>query len=144
AMEEDRPAVLIAEQSSVTNLLATADKILDRADSAIGDIQGFVADARGPLTQTIRNVETFTSALAQNSDSIDKFLNSLSTLSGTIDRVSGTLNSTLQAAERLVSAIDADRINAVVANTERASRNIANASDNFPDLIVNVRNAAAN
>jgi phospholipid/cholesterol/gamma-HCH transport system substrate-binding protein len=143
-MENGRPAVLIAEQSSVTNLLATADKILERADKAIGDIQGFVADARGPLTQTIRNVETFTSALAQNSDSIDKFLNSLSTLSATIDRVSGTLNSTLIAAERLVKAIDAEKINAVVSNTERATRNIAMASDKFDDLVTNVRNAAAN
>ncbi len=144
SIENGRPAVLIAEQSSVTNLLATADKILDRADDAIGDIQGFVADARGPLTQTIRNVETFTSALAQNSDSIDKFLNSLSTLSGTIDRVSGTLNSTLAAAERLVKAIDAEKINAVVSNTERATRNIAIASDKFDDVVTNVRNAAAN
>ncbi|MGK9050832.1 MlaD family protein [Neorhizobium petrolearium] len=144
SLETGRPAVLIAEQSSVTNLLATADKILQRADDAIGDIQGFVADARGPLTQTIRNVETFTSALAQNSDSIDRFLNSLSTLSGTIDRVSETLNSTLAAAERLVSAIDAEKINAVVANTERATRNIANASDNFDELVTNVKNAAAN
>ncbi|MFB9952598.1 MlaD family protein [Rhizobium puerariae] len=143
ALENGRPAVLIAEQSSVTNLLATADKILQRADQAIGDIQGFVADARGPLTQTIRNVETFTSSLAQNSDSIDKFLNSLSTLSVTIDRVSGTLNSTLEAAERLVSAIDAEKINAVVSNTERATRNIANASDNFGDLVANVKDAAA-
>ncbi|MEQ1408077.1 MlaD family protein [Neorhizobium sp. Rsf11] len=143
SLETGRPAVLIAEQSSVTNLLATADKILQRADEAIGDIQGFAADARGPLTQTIRNVETFTSSLAQNSDSIDKFLNSLSTLSVTIDSVSGTLNSTLEAAEKLVSAIDAEKINAVVSNTERATRNIANASDNFGDLVTNVKNAAA-
>lgn len=144
AMETGRPAVLIAEQSSVTNLLATADKILDRANQAIGDLQGFVADARGPLTQTIRNVETFTSALAENSDSIDKFLESLSALSETVDRVSGTLNATLAAAEKLVSTIDAERINEVVANTERATRNIANASDQFPDLVANVKNAAVN
>lgn len=144
SIESGRPAVLIAEQSSVTNLLATADKILERADQAIGDIQGFVADARGPLTQTIRNVETFTAALAQNSDSIDRFLESLATLSTTIDKVSGTLNSTLEAAERLVSAIDADKINAVVANTERVTRNVANASDGLPELVTNVKNAAAN
>jgi phospholipid/cholesterol/gamma-HCH transport system substrate-binding protein len=143
AIESGRPAVLIADQSSVTNLLATADKILDRADQAIGDIQGFVGDARGPLTQTIRNVETFTAALSNNSDSIDKFLNSLSTLSATVDRVSGTLNSTLEAADQLVRAIDAERVNQVVTNAERVTRNIANASDNFGPLVQNVTEAAA-
>jgi phospholipid/cholesterol/gamma-HCH transport system substrate-binding protein len=142
AMESGRPAVLIADQSSVTNLLATADKILERADQAIGDIQGFVGDARGPLTQTIRNVETFTAALSNNSDSIDEFLNSLSSLSATVDRVSGTLNSTLEAADQLVRAIDAERVNQVVANAERVSRNVANASESFGQLVDNVRNAA--
>ncbi|WJH40136.1 MCE family protein [Aliirhizobium terrae] len=142
AMEAGRPAVLIADQSSVTNLLATADKILERADQAIGDIQGFVGDARGPLTQTIRNVETFTGALANNSGSIDEFLHSLSSLSATVDRVSGTLNSTLEAADQLVRAIDAERINQVVTNAERVSRNVANASEDFGPLVANVRTAA--
>jgi phospholipid/cholesterol/gamma-HCH transport system substrate-binding protein len=143
AIENGRPAVLIADQSSVTNLLATADKILDRANTAIGDIQGFVGDARGPLTQTIRNVETFTAALSANSGNIDKFLNSLSTLSSAVDRVSTTLNSTLQAAEQLVRAIDAEKVNGVVTNAERLTRNIANASDDLEDVITNVKGAAA-
>jgi phospholipid/cholesterol/gamma-HCH transport system substrate-binding protein len=144
AIEAGRPAVLIADQSSVTNLLATADKIMDRANQAIGDIQGFVGDARGPLTQTIRNVEVFTAALSANSGNIDKFLNSLATLSSAVDRVSTTLNSTLAAAEQLVRAVDAEKVNAVVSNAERLTRNAANASDNFQDVMANVRGAAAN
>ncbi|OHV81117.1 MlaD family protein [Rhizobium sp. LCM 4573] len=143
AIETGQPAVLIADQSSVTNLLATADKILDRADQAISDIQGFVADARGPLTQTIRNVETFTSALSRNSDSIDEFLESLSTLSRTIDGVSGRLDSTLEAAEQLVRAVDAQKINSVVSNADRITRNVANASDDFGQVVANVKNAAS-
>jgi phospholipid/cholesterol/gamma-HCH transport system substrate-binding protein len=142
AIETGRPAVLIADQSSVTNLLATADKIMDRANQAIGDIQGFVGDARGPLTQTIRNVEVFTAALSANSGNIDKFLNSLATLSSAVDRVSTTLNSTLAAAEQLVRAVDAEKVNAVVSNAERLTRNAANASDSFEDVVANVRGAA--
>ncbi len=142
AIDTGRPAVLIADQSSVTNLLATADKIMDRANQAIGDIQGFVGDARGPLTQTIRNVEVFTAALSANSGNIDKFLNSLATLSSAVDRVSTTLNSTLAAAEQLVRAVDAEKVNAVVSNAERLTRNAANASDSFEDVVANVRGAA--
>jgi len=143
AIDAGRPAVLIADQSSVTNLLATADKIMDRANQAIGDIQGFVGDARGPLTQTIRNVEVFTASLSANSGNIDKFLNSLATLSSAVDRVSTTLNSTLAAAEQLVRAVDAEKVNAVVSNAERLTRNAANASDSFEDVVANVRGAAA-
>lgn len=143
AIEMERPAVLIADQSSVTNLLATADKILDRAKQAIGDIQGFVADSRGPLTQTIRNAETFTAALSDNAGAIDEFLGSMSALSGTFNRISERLDSTLEAAEQLVRAVDAEKINQVVSNAERTTRNIANASENFDEIAQDVRDAAS-
>lgn len=143
AMETERPAVLIADQSSVTNLLATADKILDRANQAIGDLQGFVADARAPLTQTIRNAETFTGALASNSGAIDEFLKSMSTLAVTFNSVSERLDSTLAAADQLVRAVDADKINSVVSNTERVTRNVADASENLDEIAQNIRDAAA-
>ena len=143
AIETERPAVLIADQSSVTNLLATADKILDRANQAIGDIQGFVADSRGPLTQTIRNAETFTASLSNNSGAIDEFLGSMSTLSGTFNRVSERLDSTLEAAEELVRAVDAEKVNQVVSNVERTTRNIADASDNLDEIAQSAREAAS-
>ncbi|WP_037433535.1 MlaD family protein, partial [Sinorhizobium fredii] len=68
ALENGTQARILADQSSVTSLLATADQILDRANSAIGDIQGFVTEVRGPLTATIGNAQRFSKALADNSD----------------------------------------------------------------------------
>lgn len=143
ALETERPAVLIADQSSVTNLLATADKILERANQAIGDLQGFVADARGPLTQTIRNAETFTGALASNSGAIDEFLESMSTLAVNFNGVSQRLDSTLAAADQLVRAVDPGKINAVVSNAERVSRNVANASENLDEIARSITEAAS-
>lgn len=51
AIATGEPAVLLADQSSVTNLLATADKILKRADDAIGQLQGFITDARAAAAE---------------------------------------------------------------------------------------------
>jgi phospholipid/cholesterol/gamma-HCH transport system substrate-binding protein len=143
AIDTGRPAVLIADQSSVTNLLATADKILERANDAIGDLQGFVADARGPLTQTIRNAEVFSASLSSNAGAIDDFLESMSALSVTFTGVSQRVDSTLAAAEELVRAVDADKINAVVTNAERVSLNVANASDNLDEIAQNIRSASS-
>ena len=143
AIDTGRPAVLIADQSSVTNLLATADKILERANDAIGDLQGFVADARGPLTQTIRNAEVFSASLSSNAGAIDDFLESMSALSVTFNGVSQRVDSTLAAAEELVRAVDAEKINAVVINAERVSLNVANASDNLDEIAQNIRSASS-
>lgn len=128
AIRKEQPAQILADQSSVTNLLATADKILKRADDAIGNLQGFIEDSRGPLTNTVKNAETFSKALADNADGIDTFLKSVSALSDTVTGLSGRLDSTLTAVEDLVRAVDADKINKVIANAETVSQQVADAS----------------
>jgi phospholipid/cholesterol/gamma-HCH transport system substrate-binding protein len=143
AEETGRPAVLLADQSSVTNLLATADKILKRADDAIGQIQGFVTDARGPLTRTIEHAETFTAALSENSGAIDEFLRSLSALSGTFNTVSVRLDSTLEAVDGLVRAVDAQKINNIISNAEKVTGDIAQSTNQIGDIMSEVRDAAS-
>ncbi len=135
AIETGKRAVIVADQSSVTNLLATADRILDRANDAVGEVQGFVRDARGPLTKTLQNAETFSDALAKNSGNIDSFLQSVGQLSETVRNVSGKVDSTLEAVEALVRAVDAKKIDTILSNAEKVSRDIANASGDLKGAI---------
>jgi phospholipid/cholesterol/gamma-HCH transport system substrate-binding protein len=135
AIESGKRAVIVADQSSVTNLLATADKILDRANDAVGEIQGFVQDARGPLTNTLKNAETFSDALAKNSGNIDSFLQSVGQLSDTVRAVSGRVDSTLEAVEALVKAVDAQKIDRIVSNAEKISGDVADASGDLKGAI---------
>ncbi|MFD1326530.1 MlaD family protein [Mycoplana ramosa] len=142
ALETDGTAVLVAEQSSVTNLLATADKILKRADDAISDIQGFVADARGPLTATIRNAEKFSDALTRNSDNIDKFLQSIGGLSDTFTGLSGRLDATMASLDSLLKAVDAKKIDRVVSNVDKVTSDLAAASGDVKGTIESFKRAA--
>ncbi len=128
ARKKGERAVLMADQSSVTNLLATADKILGRADKAIGEIQGFVADSRGPLTNTVKNAEHFSKALSDNADGVDDFLKSVSALSKTVTEVSGKLDGTLTAAESLIRSVDQKKVDTVLSNAEKVSKDLADAS----------------
>ncbi|GEO83144.1 MULTISPECIES: MCE family protein [Alphaproteobacteria] len=143
AIATGKPAVLLADQSSVTNLLATADKILKRADDAIGQLQGFITDARAPLTNTVKNAETFSKSLADNASGIDKFLQSVSLLSESISGLSGRLDSTLGAAESLFKALNSDKIDEILANTAEFTGNFAEASDKIGPAIENFRDTAA-
>ncbi|WP_283194561.1 MlaD family protein [Rhizobium sp. AN80A] len=135
ASEAGKRAVIVADQSSVTNLLSTADKILERANDAVGQVQGFVKDARGPLTKTLQNAETFSDALAKNSGNIDSFLQSVGQLSDTVRNVSGRVDSTLAAIESLVKTVDAKKIDTILSNAETVSRNVADASGGLKDAI---------
>ncbi|WP_438748008.1 MlaD family protein [Pararhizobium sp. O133] len=142
ALESGKSAQITADQSSVTSLLATADKILDRANSAIGDIQGFVKDVRGPLTNTISNADRFTKSLADNSEGIDTFLKSVSALSTSITAAAGKLDSTLSAADTLVKSVDPKKIDHIVSNVEKISNDLSVASSGVSETIASFKKTA--
>ncbi|OEC97669.1 MULTISPECIES: MlaD family protein [unclassified Rhizobium] len=142
SIDTGKRAVLLADQSSVTNLLTTADKILNRANDTIGDIQGFVSDSRGPLTDTVRNAQKFSKAIADNSDNIDKFLASVGQLSDTFKTVSVRVDSTLDAIEKLVRAVDAQKVNDVIANADRITANVADATTDLKATIASFKQTA--
>ncbi|MGB3878297.1 MlaD family protein [Shinella zoogloeoides] len=142
AFDNETTAVLQAEQSSVTNILSTADKILKRADTAISDIQGFVADARGPLTNTIRNAEKFSDSLARNGENIDEFLKSVGGLSDTFRNLSGRLDSTLASVDSLIKAVDPKKVEDFVGNVDKVSRDIADASGDVKATVEGFRKTA--
>jgi phospholipid/cholesterol/gamma-HCH transport system substrate-binding protein len=142
ALDTGEPAILIADQSSVTNLLSTADRILQRADGAVAELQGFIEDARGPLTNTVRNAETFSKSLADNAQGIDEFLKSVSALSDSVSGLSGRLDSTLSAAEELFRALNSDKIDQILTNTEEATASFAQASKSIGPAIDSFRDTA--
>jgi phospholipid/cholesterol/gamma-HCH transport system substrate-binding protein len=142
AIDTGEPAILTAEQSSVTNLLTTADRILQRADGAVAELQGFIADARAPLTNTVRNAETFSKSLADNAKGIDEFLKSVSSLSDSVSGLSGRLDTTLAAAEDLFRALNSEKIDQILTNTERATASFADASKSIGPAIDSFRETA--
>ncbi len=144
AAEKGSFAVLTADESSVTNLLATAEDIMARAQNAIQGVQEFVDTAKGPLTQTVENAERFSAALAENSDGISDFLKNVSALSSTIEKVSGTLESTITRVDALVAAVEPERVSAIVRNAEQVSVDAANASSELKPLLEEFRTAGAN
>ncbi|TIT04261.1 MAG: MCE family protein, partial [Mesorhizobium sp.] len=141
AEAEGRVAEIVANPSAVTNLLQTAQNIFTRADTVLTQLEGFTRDVRGPLTQTVNNVQTFSDALAKNSDGIDKFLASVSSLSDELRGVSGKLDGTLRAAEGLLNAVDKDQIKSIVANVDTVTTNLKETSKQFDRVVRNVDTA---
>jgi phospholipid/cholesterol/gamma-HCH transport system substrate-binding protein len=134
--------VIEADPSGVTNLLATADEILNRANRVIGQVESFVEDARSPLTETLRNAETFSAALSKNADGIDEFLKSVSALSGTVQSLSGKLEGTLGSVERLVNAVDPDSVRRIVGSVDKVTTDLAASSGDITQTLESLRGTA--
>lgn len=142
ALTQDAIAEIEADPSSVTNLLATADEILNRANTVIGEVEGFVKDARGPLTETLRNTEIFTGALRDNADGIDDFLKSVASLSETVKSLSGRIDSALGSAEELIKAVDPEKIDRILVNVDKVTGDVANASGDITKTLESFQSAA--
>lgn len=139
AQKEGKVATIRAMQSGVTNIVATASEILDRTDKTLVTLQGFINDNRQPLTNTINNVEVFTKALHDNADGVDKFLESVSALSTTVQKLSGRLDSTLASVEDLLKSVDAKKIDTILANAQKVSEDLANASGKVDGVVKDVQ-----
>ena len=144
AVANDSYAVLTADESSVTNLLATAEDILGSVKKSVSGIQDFVDTAKGPLIRTAENAEKFSDALAANSDGISEFLKSVSSLSETIQSVSGKLESVVTRVDSLVAAVDPEQVKEIVGNVNTVASNVADASTDFKPMVDEFKQTAEN
>lgn len=134
-------AEITANPSAVTNLLETAQDIFTRADNVLSGLEGFVRDARGPLTTTVNNAQKFSDALARNSDGVGDFLDSVSKLSVELSGVSGKLDGTLKAAEDLLKSVDRDKVASIVSNVDDFTKRLKATGDDLDDLMRGVQSA---
>lgn len=133
---------IIAEPSVVTNILESATTLMDRANGVLDGLEKFVQDAREPLTETLRNTEKFSAALADNSDQIDSFLASAGKLAETLDEVTGPLESTLKAAEELMQSVDAKRIDTILTNVDEFTGKLNNAANDIDSVMADFKSAS--
>ncbi|MBD0416189.1 MlaD family protein [Oryzicola mucosus] len=136
-------AEITANPSAVTNLLQMAQNIFTRADNVVTQLESFTTDVRGPLTETAKNAQTFSDALARNADGIDKFLASVSALSEELAGVSGKLDGTLSAAEDILNAVDKDKIASIVTNVDAFTQELSQSSQQLQDIMTGVNRTVA-
>ena len=138
AEEQGTVAEMTANPSAVANLVESAQNIFARADAVMTQLEALAVDARGPITQTLRNAETFSAALSDNAEGISTFLESVTAMSSTLTSVSDRLDSTLQAAESLVSSVNPEQISATITNVEQFTRRLDEASNGLEEIMAGV------
>lgn len=128
AAKDGAVARMDADPSTINNLLATAQHIFARADSALTELEGFVKDARGPLTQTIQNTKQFTETLKQNRENIDQIIaetrDTMTSFKGTAQKAETTMT-------KLDAMLSPDNQSSVVAQTKETLVSLQKAIDNF-------------
>lgn len=150
AREQGAVPVIKADPSDVTDILATAKDIAERADNILAQFEGMVADV-GPavhttaanISATSENVKVFTDSLAANSGQIDDFLKSVSRLAGTANTVAEALPEAIRSAQNVIEAVDPQAVSQVVDNVAAMSSTLRTQSENIGGIVESVKSAAA-
>jgi phospholipid/cholesterol/gamma-HCH transport system substrate-binding protein len=127
--EDGNPPVIIAEPSaSLGNLQSKAGALLDLANKLI-------ADNIDSVHATIANAEVFSKALADNAPDVDKALKGVAELGKTIQPLAARLQVLSDDADRLVKAVDTDKVRSIVDNVQTASGKASSVLDRADKLI---------
>lgn len=124
----DAVARIDADPSTLNNLLATAQDIFARMDTAIDDLEGFVREARDPLTKTVQNVQQFSQTLAKNGSKFDEIIDDTQVLMARLRSASDNVNTLMAKLDHLVSP---DNKNSVVVQTQETLTSIRRAADSI-------------
>jgi phospholipid/cholesterol/gamma-HCH transport system substrate-binding protein len=115
---------------NVQAMSAKGVSVIDRADKLL-------SDNSDSIQSTLHNADVFSKALADNAPNIDTTLKNLAEISKTVQPVVAQIQSLTQDADRVIKAVDPDRVHALVDNAQTFSQALAESSQNFEALARN-------
>lgn len=140
--DEDKVPVIYADKSFFDDIVDGARDVLKRADSTMKTVDDFLVENGPVVTSTIKNVETFSAALAANSDGVKTFMASIGKASEAFASLSGRMEPLVDQGERLLAAVPSDKVTAIVDNLTSFSDSLGNASKDIDLLLSDARGAA--
>ncbi len=134
--------VMHAERSLFDDIVDGARDVLTKADSTMGTIDDFLKENSPTVTKTLQNVETFSEALAANSDGVKDFMASISSASQSFTNLSTRLEKLVDEGERILGAVPDDKVTEIVDNFAKFSESMGNVSKGIDEIVDDAKLAA--
>ncbi len=128
-------AEIRAERSDFQNIVETLQDLTRKVDSVLNKADTIVTNNVESIGRTVKNVETFTDALAVNAGGVKDFLAGMTDLGTTIRPLSQKLEILSGDLNRLVTAVDPAKVRAIVANAEDFSATLSRNKQNIDTLL---------
>jgi phospholipid/cholesterol/gamma-HCH transport system substrate-binding protein len=126
---------IFAERSDFQDLMEAARTIARRADDVLERVGRVVSDNEGPLNRTIRNAEEFSVALKQNAPGVAKFMEQVGQAAERIGPLAAKLESLTDDVQKLVRAVEPQRVARSVENIEGFTDTLAQNRENVSNTL---------
>lgn len=140
--ENGKPPVIVAEPSQIQNLLENVQNIAAKADAAVERIDNFLNQNSAAIQDTVQNVDKFSKALADNSDGLGSAMSGIADLGKKIGPLANRLQVLTDDADKLLGAVDADKVRHAVDNVSGFTEGLADSRDQVKSLLADSASAA--
>jgi phospholipid/cholesterol/gamma-HCH transport system substrate-binding protein len=114
-------AVIQGDRSDFANLINTGTRIAARADDVLDKVNRALDENVGAVNNTLKNVEVFSKALADNADGVRDFLAATADVGKAIKPLAAKLETLTADADGIVKAIDPEKVKLIVAQVSEIS-----------------------
>ena len=122
--EGERYPRIQAEPSEIQNLMENVQRLSTRATDVFDKVDRLLDANSASLTAAVKNAETFTKALADNSGNVGDLLTSASDLAKSLKPAAARLDKLLVAGEQAIKALDPRKLKSITEDIAGASANI--------------------
>jgi phospholipid/cholesterol/gamma-HCH transport system substrate-binding protein len=129
------PPTINADRSDFQNLLENVQRLSAKADGVLEKADKLLGDNSPAITDTLTNVDKFSKALADNSSGVNAALTGVADLGQKIGPLASKLEGLSEDVDKLVKAVDADKVRGFVNNVEGFSEALANNKANVDSLL---------
>lgn len=126
---------MLAERSSVQDILEGAQRVMARADGAIATVDQLVKDNAKSVEATVQNAKTFSDALAKNADGVDRFMASVGKAADVLTKVSGKVETLATDVDDLVKAVDRSKVQSMVDHADTMMARLDDASKKVDGIL---------
>lgn len=134
--------VIVANPSAFQDILETARGVMSKANVTLDEINTLLKDNRAPLTNTMANIESFSQALADNSDNVSTFLADISEAGKSFASLSARLEQLVDRVDPVLAAVDPEVVSEILKDASVLTKQLADASGKIDTIIANAEAAA--
>lgn len=129
---------LIGDPAALADLLDRVNSIANRTERIMASMERVVENSEGSINTTVKNIETFSTALANNSDGLKQFMGSAGEIAKSLDGLSGKLSGTISRAEEILLAVDPKKVGTTISNVESFSNTLAEQRAEISSIVKSV------
>jgi phospholipid/cholesterol/gamma-HCH transport system substrate-binding protein len=123
------------DPAQVRAILDSVKEAAGRADTVLGQADKLISDNSGAVQSTLANVDAFSKTLRDNTANIDVALKGFASLGKTIEPLGQRLQTLSDDTDKVVKAIDAEKVRRLVDNAQTFSEALASSSSDYKAVL---------